>query len=178
MTWTWHENSTSSASNSLTDHMQSLLSHPSSFSCKSWLTGIYLHVVLWDLCTQPQTLSWTSCTTCLQDCPVEKWVLRVIAIFMLWFTPLAKFHWSTQISHSSEHLETSFRVDFFSYYFTSILLLSRAYQQENTNPILGHVNVQKVLIYKTFFFLIMNLNNCLDIWKLNRSNEVEWSAKF
>lgn len=40
-----------------------------------------------------------------------------------------------------------------------------------------------MLMYKKYWFyktilLIMYLKNCLDTWKLNRSNEAEQSAKF
>lgn len=143
------ENSTSSASNSLTDHMQALLLHPSSFSCKNWLIEIYLRVVLWDLWTQPWTLSCTSCITWLRDWPGKKWLLRVIAIF----TPLAKFHWHIYISHSSEHLEASFRMDFFSittlhryfYYYTFI-------NRKTQILFLGMLMYKRYWFIKLFFF--------------------------
>lgn len=58
-----------------------------------------------------------------------------------------------------------------------MLLSSCANQQENIVPVLEDVNIKKYWFYKTIL-LIMYLKNCLDTWKLNRSNEVEWSAKF
>lgn len=58
-----------------------------------------------------------------------------------------------------KHLVGTFRVDFLSstrfflcYYFTLMLSLSHADQQENTDPVLERVNVQKVLILLKLFF--------------------------